>query len=210
MNCCDPNGLNGLFRGPVVEAELRAFRKRGLGRRQRAMLAEVSAEVRDRSVLDIGCGIGALGLSLLERGAAHGTFVDVSRDYLRAARELAGERAVGERAAFVEGDFVRADLAPADLVLLDRVVCCYPDAPALLRKAAAHSQHDLVFSYPHPAWWMHLSKELLNAGMWLWRKGYRFHVHEREALLRAAESDGHTLQAESRVGVWGVAVFERR
>ena len=206
MSCCDPNGLNGLFRGPVVRAEVRDFEKRGLNKRQRVMLKAVSGRVED-SVLDIGCGIGALGLSMLARGAAHGTFVDVSGDYLEAARSLAQRRAAAERAEFIQADFVQADLSPADIVLLDRVVCCYPDAPALLRKAAAHSSRQLVFSYPRPTWWMHLAKGLLNLGMRVWRKEYRFYLHGREALLAAASSHGHTLYSETAVGLWRVATF---
>ena len=209
MSCCDPNGLNGLFKGPVVEAELRAFKKRGLGKRQRIFLETLRGHIENSSVLDIGCGIGGLGLSLLKRGAAHSTFVDVSKAYLAAARDLAKEQEVRNRAEFTEADFTRTDLSSADIVLLDRVVCCYPDAPKLLRKAALHSQTHLIFSYPRPAWWMKVSMHLLNLGMRVWRKEYRFYVHEREALLGAASSAGHTLKEERRVGVWKLAVFER-
>ena len=97
MSCCDPNGLNGLFKGPVVEAELRAFKKRGLGKRQQVFLETLQGHTEGCSVLDIGCGIGGLGLSLLERGAAHSTFVDVSKAYLAAARDLAKEQEVDKK-----------------------------------------------------------------------------------------------------------------
>ena len=208
MSCCDPNGLNGLFKGPIVEEELRAFKKSGLGKRQKVFLEVLQDHTKNRTVLDIGCGIGGLGLSLLERGAAHSTFVDVSRAYLRTAQTLAEEREVTEDATFIEADFIQTDLSPADIVLLDRVVCCYPDAPALLRKAAAHSE-TLVFSYPRPVWWMKVSRWLLNLGMRAWRKDYRFYVHDEDALLEAARSDGHTLQEVRSVGVWRLAVFRR-
>ena len=208
MSCCDPNGLNGLFKGPVVEAELRAFKKRGLGKRQQMFLETLQGHTEERSVLDVGCGIGGLGLSLLERGAAHSTFVDVSQAYLQAARDLAKEQEVGESAEFIEADFMQADLSPTDIALLDRVVCCYPDAPALLRKAAAHSQ-TLLFSYPRPAWWMRVSKHLLNLGMRVWRKEYRFYVHDEGALLEAAKTGGHTFKGRRSVGIWHVATFER-
>ncbi len=209
MSCCDPNGLNGLFKGPVVEAELRDFKRRGLGKRQRTIVETLRGSVAGSSVLDVGCGVGGLGLSLLARGAAHGTFVDVSRDYLRAARTLAEQREVSENATFIEADFMQCDLSPADTVLLDRVVCCYPDAPALLRKAAAHSRARLVFSYPRPSWWMDLAGRLLNLGMRVWRKDYRFYVHSEGALLEAAKTSGHAFTGKRSVGVWHIATFER-
>ena len=209
MSCCDLNGLNGLFKGPVVEAELRAFKKRGLGKRQKLFLDVLRGDIENRTVLDIGCGIGGLGLSLLAQGAAHSVFVDVSKDYLRAARELAREKGADEHTEFVKADFMQIDLSPADTVVLDRVVCCYPDAPALLRKAAAHSRAQLIFSYPRPAWWMNVTGYLLNLGMRVWRKEYRFYVHEEEELLDAGKKDGHTLQEVRNVGVWRVAAFGR-
>ena len=104
---------------------------------------------------------------------------------------------------------MQTDLSPTDIILLDRVVCCYPNAPALLQKAAAHSETFLIFSYPRPVWWMRVSKRLLNLGMRLWRKQYRFYVHNREALLSAAASAGHVLKEEKGVGVWKLAVFKR-
>ena len=208
MSCCDPNGLNGLFKGPLVEGELRDFKKRGLGKRQKVFLEVLQGRTQNRTVLDIGCGIGGLGLSLLARGAAHSTFVDVSRAYLRAAKELAQEREIEASTEFVEADFMQADLSPADIVLLDRVVCCYPDAPALLRKAAAHSE-TLVFSYPRPVWWMKAIRGLLNLGMRVWRKEHRFYVHDEEKLLEAAKSSDHRLQEVRSVGVWRLAVLRR-
>ena len=209
MSCCDPNGLNGLFKGPIVKGELRDFKKRGLGKRQKVFLEVLQDHTKNRTVLDIGCGIGGLGLSLLERGAAHSTFVDVSREYLRAAKDLAEEREVEGDTTFVEADFMQTDLSPADIVVLDRVVCCYPDAPALLRKAASQSETSLVFSYPRPVWWMHFTGGLLNLGVRVWRKEYRFYVHDEETLLEAAKSSGHTLQEVRSVGVWKLAVFRR-
>ena len=208
MSCCDPNGLRGVFTGPVVAGELRDFKRRGPSKRQRVFLEMLQGH-ENGAVLDIGCGVGALGLSLLAQGAVHSTFVDVSKDYLQAARDLAEERNVNEQAEFLEADFLHTDLSPADSVMLDRVVCCYPDAPALLRKAAAHSQTRLVFSYPRPTWWMRLTKRLLNLGMRVWRKSYRFYVHEEAALLAAAESNGHALKEKRSVGVWHIAILER-
>ena len=209
MSCCDPNGLRGIFTGPVIEVELRDFRRRGPSKRQQVFVEALQGYTENHTILDIGCGVGALGLSLLAQGAAHSTFVDVSDDYLRAARDLAKERNVNEQAEFLEADFLHADLSPADVVTLDRVACCYPDAPALLRKAAAHSRTHLIFSYPRPTWWMRLTKRVLNLGMRVWRKTYRFYVHDENALLAAAESNGHTLKEKQSVGVWHIVSLVR-
>ena len=155
-------------------------------------------------VLDIGCGIGALGTALLTKGADEGTFVDVSSAYLAAAREVAVEAGVGERAVFYRDDFATSarPYSQADVVVLDRVVCCYPDAVALLVKAARHSRGTLVFTYPRPLWFVRLFRVLCANAMRLAGRDYRFFVHDPAALLRAATGAGHSRVVVRSAGVW--------
>lgn len=211
MDCCgppDPNGLNALFRGRYVRYEARRFLRRGLDERQAFMLDRLAP--RDARVLDLGAGIGPLGLSALRRGAASSVLVEVSRESLDAARDVAVQLGVAGRAAFIESD--AANLEPGiegDAVVLDRVVCCYPDGAALLRRAAAASGRVLVFSHPVSAPWLRLGRRIVNAGMRLFGRDYRFFLHDADALLAAARSDGHRLDEERRFGTWRVAVLTR-
>ena len=204
MDCCDPNGLDEMFAGPLVRQELRAYRANGLNRRQQKLVALIGHLSSGSSVLDIGCGIGALGTVLLTKGADHGTFVDVSSAYLAAAREVAAAAGVGERAAFYQDDFATSarPYPQAEVVVLDRVVCCYPDAAALLAKAARHSQGTLLLTYPRPLWFVRMFRALYALSMRLARRDYRFFVHDPEELLKAATSAGHAVVATYQVGVW--------
>ena len=208
MSCCDVNGLNRLFRGSFVAREKRAFLQDGLNERQRGFFDEL--ELQNKTVLDIGCGVGALGLSALNRGASEAQLVDVSRDYLKAAREAAQKLGVANRACFLNGDVIQLDVQAADVVLLDRVVCCYPAAPALLRKAAQCSRGDLVFTYPTPTWWLHAGRSVLNSAFALLRHPYRFYVHDEGELLAAATSAGHAQTHCARYGMWRLRVFKRK
>ncbi len=167
VDCCDPNGLDRVFAGRLVRQELRAFRRQGLNSRQREIMALLEPLTPCSSVLDVGCGVGAIGTTLLARGAVSGLFVDVSSAYLSAAREIGAEAGVGERATFYQDDFAASarSYPQADVVVLDRVVCCYPDAPALLEKAAQHSQRTLVYSYPRPLWFTPVFRVLCAFGM---------------------------------------------
>ncbi|MET0154844.1 MAG: RsmD family RNA methyltransferase [Rickettsiales bacterium] len=72
-------------------------------------------------VADICCGFGALGIEALSRGATFATFVDLSSDNLRLARDNVEK--IGARN---DADFVRADIAklpdaraPYDVIFLD-------------------------------------------------------------------------------------------
>lgn len=208
MDCCNVNGLDSLFRGPLVDGERVRFEKRGLNKRQRRLLADIDP-ASDRDVLDIGCGIGALGLTLLGRGARHATFVDVSAAYLRTARHLADERGLLERSSFFLGDAATLDLPGADIVTLDRVVCCYPDAARLLGAASERSRRYLVFSYPRVNVFVQFGRAILNGVMRLVGQEYRFFLHDPATLYDAAQRHGHRLQSERTAGVWRIAVFVR-
>ena len=211
MSCCNPNGLDEMFGGSYVAAERRAFERRGLKERQKRMLRAVG-DAGGRTVLDIGGGFGALSLTLLAEGAARASLVEVSRDYLEAARLLAETRGVGENMALLRGDFVTTETAPADIVLLDRVVCCYPDVTALLTKAAHHSEGLLVLTYPKPRPLLKLFRTFLNTGMKFFGRAYRFYLHDEAHILEAAMSSGHKRvlhRSLGTFGVWQLLVLER-
>ena len=211
MSCCNPNGLDEMFGGSYVAAERRAFERRGLKERQKRMLVAVG-DAGGRTVLDIGGGFGALSLTLLAEGAARASLVEVSRDYLEAARFLAEVRGVGEKMALLRGDFVATETAPADIVLLDRVVCCYPDVRALLTKAARHSEGLLVLTYPKPRPFIKLFRTLLNTGMRVFGRAYRFYLHDEAQIFEAAMSSGHKKvlhRSLGTFGVWQLLVLER-
>ncbi len=204
MDCCDPNGLNRVFTGRLVRQELQAYQRRGLNRRQRSIIAELEPLTSGATVLDIGCGIGAVGTTLLRKGAGRGTFVDISAAYLRAARQVAAHAGVDAKSAFYQDDFAVSErrYAPADVVVLDRVVCCYPDATALLTKAAQCSRGTLAFTYPRPFWFMPLLQKVCAFSMRLFGQEYRFFLHDPEQLLRAATSAGHTPVVTRASGMW--------
>jgi 16S rRNA G966 N2-methylase RsmD len=206
MNCCDVNGLNGIFRGRHVEQEKNSFLKHGLNKRQQGFLEQL--KLAGLSVLDIGCGSGALAFEALKQGASQAQLVEVSRAYLRAARDIAERLELQEKSRFYQGDFVKLELAPADLVMLDRVVCCYPSAETLLKKAAAHSRRYLVFTQPRALWFIRLGRVLLNTSMRLLRNPYRFYLHEAATLTAAASASGHELHSKQVFGFWELCVFE--
>ena len=204
MNCCDSNGLDKMFAGPLVREELRAYRASGLSKRQRKLVTLVGHLPPGASVLDIGCGIGAVGTALLARGAGEGHFIDVSSAYLAAAREVAADAGVGERAAFYRDDFAVSEhpYPQADVVVLDRVVCCYPDASALLAKAARHCRGTLVFTYPRAFGFARLFGALCALLMRFSGREYRFFVHDPATLMRAATVAGPARVVVRSAGVW--------
>ena len=106
-----------------------------------------AADVRP-TVLELGCGSGALLVELLKIGASAVTGVDLSAESLAAAGRRALEAGVGDRASFQVGDGAHVTVTAHDWVVLDRAICCYPDMPALVGNAIAAARSRVAFSVP--------------------------------------------------------------
>src|SRR6187431_3578565 len=76
--------------------------------------------LRRPSVLELGCGTAALGVALLEMGAASLTGVDLSPASIDLARQRADAAGFAEAATFEVGNAVATTVDPHDWVILDR------------------------------------------------------------------------------------------
>ena len=118
-------------------------------------------------------------------------------------------RGYADRVRFVEGDFVElaGEIEAADLVTLDRVVCCYPDMPALVGSAARLTRRALGLVMPRGTRFMRAGVAVANLFLRLRRHPFRIYVHDpREVEAVLAE---HGLERRYvREGLaWRVAVF---
>jgi SAM-dependent methyltransferase len=120
-------------------------------------LNETSARLRDAladvgddrpTILELGCGSGALTVELLERGATRATGIDLSPTSIDAARRRVTEAGLAHRATFTIGDAAGVPLQAHDWVVLDRVVCCYPDLDRLLANAVGAARRRIALSAP--------------------------------------------------------------
>ncbi len=208
MSSCCARDYERFFGGRLVRMDLRSYRRKGLPKSARGLVAAVGGD----SVLDIGGGLGTLALALLEHGASRATVVEISDGYDEAAAELAAEHGFAGRIERRIGDFVeQADLVePHDAVVLHRVVCCYPDADALITAAAAHARGSLALTYPRRRPLTRFGFGLGNLWMRATRCGFRAYVHPFEAIAEPAEREGMKLVRREPQGlVWENAVFER-
>lgn len=195
----------------MARQNAKRYRRKGLLRTARG-LVEAAGDVAGATVLDIGGGIGTIGLELLERGAARATTVEISAGYEDAAAELAAEHRLSERVDRRIGDFVaEADLVDLhDVVLLHRVVCCYPDAAALVEASARRTRTRLLLTYPRRQPFIRLGVRAVNVWLRLTRCGFRMYAHPFAAIASAAEREGLVPAGREAQGiVWENAAFER-
>ena len=210
--CCNARGCDGFFTARVAQRAAERYRKKGLDKTARRMLAFLEERgIEGTTVLEIGGGVGELQIELLKRGAARTVNLELSPGYDAEAERLLREAGVAGRAERLLHD-IAADpsgVEPADVVVLHRVVCCYPDYERLLGTAADHAQGSLVFSYPPRNV---LSRLLLGAQNLLFRlqrKEFRVYAHPPAHMRALAEERGLRPAYAHRPLVWQIAGFER-
>ena len=203
--CCSPTDYRRLFSRKQAARDLRSFRKKGLGGTSQQVV-ELAGDVRGATVLEVGGGIGAIELALLERGAAHATNVELSGGYEDAATELLAE--YSDRVDRRVGDFVTDPVEPHDVVVMHRVVCCYPDVDALVGAAASRTRQRLVLTVPQQRFWIRLGMAAANLWLRISRCGFRAYVHPFDRIVAAAEPHGLRLERRERHGaIWETALL---
>ena len=212
-SCCSVTASTARhFDESRVRKELANYRNAGPVTTTRGLLNQlISVTPLPETLLDIGSGIGALSLRLLEAGVGRAICVDMSPAALAANAEEAQRQGVGDRIERVEGDFVAVapTLPLADLVTLDRVVCCYPAYAPLLEHATAHSRRLLAISYPRDRWWVRLALWYENA--WRRIRGDRFKafVHSPGAMASLLRSRGFALTRAASTLTWQMELYAR-
>jgi magnesium-protoporphyrin O-methyltransferase len=208
--CCDEDLAVLGYDGLNAAADLERWRAGKLHSPTRELIEVVRREgVVGASLLDIGAGVGAVHISLLEAGAASAIDVDASREYLGVARAEAERRGLQDRVGYRYGDVVElADsLPPAEIVTLDSVICCYPYLEPLLA-AASRSRPRLVgITYPRDVWWMRAFMRLYNLVQTFRRIPARYYIHRHGHLERWMAASGYQNVYEGGIRVWRVVVY---
>ena len=213
VTCSQCEGIVRFFDEGLARRELRRFRRRGPSKTTGWLLDAVAdGGARERTFLDVGGGIGVVALELMSRGAAGGTHAEASPAYVSAARAEAEARGFPDRIRYLQGDFVElaADTEPADFVTLDRVVCCYPDMPALIDTAAPRARRALGLVIPRDHSLMRLVAELINFVLRVRKHPFRFFLHDPVAVEAQVERHGLDRRFRRNSFLWQVMVFTRR
>jgi magnesium-protoporphyrin O-methyltransferase len=166
-----------------------------------------------RTVLELGCGKGGLMVELLRAGAAGTDGVELSSASLEIARDRLAGLGLADKAGLTLGDAAEAALDLHDWVVLDRVICCYPDADRLLANSIPAARRRYAFSVPNSRGWRGLaaraSRRLDNGWNGLRGRACATFVHDLDRIDRTLRSAGLERRAAETRGLWYVAVYER-
>jgi hypothetical protein len=213
MSCCRATDYGEVFDRREARRNAARYRRKGLDGTARRMVGALAERgLSGATVLEVGGGVGAVQIELLRAGASSATGVELSPAYEDAAADLLREARLAERVERRVADFAAepAVADAADVVVLHRVVCCYPNMPALVGPAADRARRHLAVSFPRDAWWMRLGLRAANLFFALRGRSFRVHLHPPAAILALAEARGLRPVLEHRGWIWQLAVLERR
>ncbi len=210
--CCSPKGYRWVFSERSARAEAKRYRRKGLDSTSRRIVDFLVAQgVEDRTVLEVGGGIGAIQIELLKAGASRATSVELTPTYEDEARGLLEEAGLADRVDRKLMDFAQeaGQVAPADVVIMNRVICCYPDMPRLAGAAAGHARQVLVMSYPRYTWWTRIGLGMGNAMLRLLRREFHIFVHRPDRIIATSRAQGLEPVLDQSGLLWTVAGLRR-
>jgi magnesium-protoporphyrin O-methyltransferase len=165
--CCIHNRDAGRFFGWFAKRYRKRFAREGLESSQKQLMKGLmSSGLNEATLLDIGCGTGYLHQRLLRLAPRRLSVSTCPQMLVEPGRKRASKASPSNRLS--GGDFVElADvLARADIVILDKAICCYPDADALVQRSARLAGRVYAFTIPRDRWTVRLA---LFVGRAFWR-----------------------------------------
>ncbi len=215
MSCCQKcslQGTNDFFNGQA-KRYLKDFKKKGLGKEQRFLIEGISSKsFSGKSVLEIGCGVGGLHLTILQQGASSAVGIDISEGMILGARKLSRELGLEDKTKYLVGDIIEMNdsINDADIVVLDKVVCCYEDVFRLLSVSGNRTKQTYAFTYPNPNLLVQVSFRGLIALGVLFKWKFRPYWHDWKLIIKMLETQGFKQTYTNSTIMWNICVLERQ
>jgi len=211
MSCCCPHSRSaGRFFSFFARRYRKRFESKGFEPPQKLLMEGLEqAGYQGASLLEIGSGVGHLHQTLLEKGAATAVGIDLAPKMIEEAEKWARDRGLEDRTSYIEGDFMEMVqiVEQADVTLLDKVVCCYPDADGLVHKTLEKSQRVYALIYPRNLWFIRAGCRLLSVLMKLIGSEFRPYVHDPDQVDQWIRDAGFTRSYDNHTAVWLVHVY---
>jgi SAM-dependent methyltransferase/8-oxo-dGTP pyrophosphatase MutT (NUDIX family) len=185
-----------------------------LGTVSRTLLdALLAAGPAGKSVLEPGCGPGALLGALLDAGARSATGVDLSAEAIEYARERSAAAGYVDRVVFAVDDAATAELPAHDWVVLDKVICCYARMDALMANTVASARALYGMALPASYGWrgglaraIGWFEDVTNSLRGRPCPGY---VHDVRLIESRLAEAGFRPMHRQTTGLWHVGVYGR-
>lgn len=213
MNCCCPHSRSA---SKCFSLFARCYRWRSEHRdfeaSQKQLLEGLEqAGYRDKTLLEVGSGVGHLHQTLLEQGARSAVGIDLAPAMIEQARDRAAKRGLSPQTHYISGDFVQSEetLLPAAVTILDKVVCCYPDADGLIHRALDRTGEIMALTYPRNTWYTRFGVRIAALFMRLLGSAFRPYVHDPAQIEHWIVEAGFEKCYENTTPLWLTQVYQK-
>lgn len=214
-DCCSHPGIaqsTGKFFSKRSKWYARSFRKGKLEKIQQFVIAELCKEqLTNKTILDIGSGVGKLHLTLLQRGAGFATGIDMSEEMIGHAKSFASKLGVMQNTAYILGDFLTLshEVSSADITMLDKVICCYENLEGLITASADKTKEIYVLIYPPDTILVKLIFKIEIAIAKIFRSGFRPYWHQWSNVRVLMNRLNFSLTSSQSTLLWKADIYRR-
>lgn len=212
MSCPQCYGIETTFNHESALKELKKYRTKGPSKTTRYLIDYlVTKGIENKTLIDIGGGVGTIQHELLKNGLASVISIEASTAYSEVSKDEAKRQGHADKINFFHGDFVNlsADIPMTDIVTLDRVICCYPDMEKLVNSSLRQTREYYAVIYPHDTWWMKVGIAIGNFIQRIKRSEYRGFIHSKKAFHRVVEEQEFKKCFSQKTMFWQVEIFQR-
>jgi len=208
-HCC---GADRFFDLESAKKEMKKYKRNGPKKSTKLLISSLDIYDKDnKTLLDIGGGIGSIQWDFLKHHDTKTTHVDASGGYLNIAKSFAIEMQYEARAKFIKDDIV--DAAPQidehDFVTMDKVICCYPEYKVLLENALSKCKSVFALSYPLGGPIANLFRGLASVYLYFIKNPFRPYVHPTTKVRSFIEQQGFDMTHHRISFPWIIQTYQR-
>ena len=176
---------SGLFRGRELKAPQNGVTHPMGSREKLALFNSLSDKIKDKIILDVFAGTGALGLEALSRGASHVTFIEADKKAAEILKQNAIVLGVFEQVRIYNTKAEKIDFdSPFDIVIADPPYEYFHDLPlSVLDRLAKTAREYFVLSHPSDFDPHAIDAELLSTKAYAGSRITIFRPHEAQPLF---------------------------
>ena len=212
MNCCSNEAIEKQFDKDRVANRVNQYHSKGISKETRILVDSLkSIGIDGYSLLDIGCGFGAIGIKLLESGVAKVENIEASLSYLEAAKTETKKRNFIDRTSFTHGNFIEIaeNVAAADIVTLDKVICCYDELEPFVKSSCEKTVKYYGVIYPRDNWWVKAAIGFENLMRKIKGNTFRVFVYPTEKVDSLIKEHGLRKVFSKAMMVWQIVIYSR-
>ncbi len=210
MSCCAHAGSANRFFSFFARRYHKRYLKKGLEKTQLQLIDGLTqAGYKQSTLLEIGSGVGYLHQQILKDGATTAVGIDLSDKMLIEAKVLALAQGLDKQTVYLHGDFLDLipDVEKADVTILDKVVCCYPDANSLVHESVKKTSRVYGLTYPRKTLMTKTAEAIMAIIMKIIRSDFRSYVHDPLLVEQWITELGFRKLYQNQTLVWLTQVY---